>query len=399
MVIELRSMRFCMVRFGMRHDAGIGGGASVFEEHFGDVGGYWVKTDGFIETTGRLVGISAVHGRWRYRLLDIQFPDSLPAAAFAPIPRNDAFDPGPYLRAQRLVDIGGRRLNLYCTGQGSPAVVLEAGGGDDMLDWRFVQPEIAKRTRVCSYDRAGAGFSDPGPPPRDASAVATDLHALLARAGITGPFVLVGYSDGAQYSRLYADRYANDLAGLVLVEPGYESDEEERQLQAAAPEVARDAQSRMALARRCAAASQNGQLKPGNPMFDACAPAPDPDLPDTLNALRVRETRRPGWWANSVSENEAALLSATRAQIHAEQRSYGSLPLVVLTARDVFPDGYLAPAEQRAVREIVQRGRAGLTSYSSRSSQTTVDKCSHGDILTHCTAEVVSAILKAIEQK
>ena len=72
------------------------------------------------------------------------------------------FNQTPYLHAQRLVDIGGRRLNLYCTGHGSPTVVLEAGGGDDMLDWRFVQPRVAKFTRVCSYDRAGYGFSDLG---------------------------------------------------------------------------------------------------------------------------------------------------------------------------------------------------------------------------------------------
>lgn len=95
-------------------------------------------------------------------------------------------DPARYPPPGQLVDIGGRKLHLYCTGQGSPAVILEAGLALGMVTWRHVQSEVAVTTRVCSYDRAGYGWSDPGPLPRSASHIARELHVLLEKAGI-GP--------------------------------------------------------------------------------------------------------------------------------------------------------------------------------------------------------------------
>jgi hypothetical protein len=96
----------------------------------------------------------------------------------------------------QLVDIGGYRLHLYCTGEGSPAVILEAGGGNPWLSWYKVQPQAAQFTQVCSYDRAGLGWSDPSPKPRTTKVIAEELHTLLHNAGIAGPFVLVGHSLG-----------------------------------------------------------------------------------------------------------------------------------------------------------------------------------------------------------
>ncbi len=194
-VVDGRSMRFCMVRFGARLGVGVAFDVT-YEQHFADVGGYWIQTGGSIEAAKR-IGFSSKHGIWRYRLVDMQFPSSLPLETFSP-PPNDA---SAYEHPQRLVDIGGRRLNLYCTGTGLPTVVLEAGGGESSLDWRFVQPLLTKTTRVCSYDRAGLGFSDRGPLPRDAAAAVSDLHALVELGAIRKPFVLVGYSNGELYSR------------------------------------------------------------------------------------------------------------------------------------------------------------------------------------------------------
>jgi hypothetical protein len=97
----------------------------------------------------------------------------------------------PYLHAQRLVDVGGHRINVYCMGHGSPSVILDAGEGETMYTWRKVQPAIAKFTRVCSFDRAGMGFSGAGPLPPDANAMVTDLHTLLAHAEVSAPYVLV----------------------------------------------------------------------------------------------------------------------------------------------------------------------------------------------------------------
>jgi Alpha/beta hydrolase family len=96
----------------------------------------------------------------------------------------------------QMVDIGGYRLHLYCTGEGSPAVILEAGGGNPWLSWYKVQPQAAQFTRVCSYDRAGLGWSDPSPKSRTTKVIAEELHTLLHNAGIAGPFVLVGHSLG-----------------------------------------------------------------------------------------------------------------------------------------------------------------------------------------------------------
>jgi pimeloyl-ACP methyl ester carboxylesterase len=122
----------------------------------------------------------------------------------------------------RLVDIGGHRLHLWCTGDGAPAVILDTGLGGSSADWGFVQPDVARFTRVCSYDRAGAGYSDPGPSPRTARRIASELSELLARSGIDGPVVLVGASIAGFDVRVFASDYPQRAAGLVLVDASHE---------------------------------------------------------------------------------------------------------------------------------------------------------------------------------
>src|SRR3954447_20989694 len=121
---------------------------------------------------------------------------SAQATASAQTP--SAFDQTRYLHPQRLVAVGeGRRLNLYCSGSGKPAVILEAGAGGSMLDWHTIQPTIARTTQVCSYDRAGREFSDPVVAPGSAlDSAVDDLHALLQAASVPPPYVLVGHSLG-----------------------------------------------------------------------------------------------------------------------------------------------------------------------------------------------------------
>lgn len=122
----------------------------------------------------------------------------------------------------RLIDVGGRHLHLYCTGHGSPTVVLEAGLGWGLGTWRQVQPNVAKTTQVCSYDRAGYGWSDVGPSPRTSSQVSSDLHLLLQKAGVQAPLVLVGHSLGGLYVQYYAATYPAEVSGMVLVESSHE---------------------------------------------------------------------------------------------------------------------------------------------------------------------------------
>ena len=120
-----------------------------------------------------------------------------------------------------LVDVGGHSLHINCVGEGSPTVILESGLGAGSVDWANIQPEVANTTRVCAYDRAGSGWSEPGPGPGDPQQIAGELHTLLGNAGIDGPYVLVGHSFGGLYVRMYDDLYPNEVEGMVLVDSSH----------------------------------------------------------------------------------------------------------------------------------------------------------------------------------
>jgi pimeloyl-ACP methyl ester carboxylesterase len=122
----------------------------------------------------------------------------------------------------QLVDIGGHRLHLWCVGDGEPVVILDNGLGGTTAGWGFVQPVVARFTRVCSYDRAGMGYSDPGPSPRTARRIASELAELLVRSGIREPVVLVGASIAGFDIRVFASDHPERAAGLVLVDATHE---------------------------------------------------------------------------------------------------------------------------------------------------------------------------------
>jgi len=122
----------------------------------------------------------------------------------------------------QLVDVGGYKMHINCTGQGSPTVVLAAGTADFSTTWVYVQPEVAKLTRVCAYDRAGLGWSEASPLPRTAGTTVAELHALLVNAKIPSPYVLVGHSLGGLHMRLYAHNYPDEVVGLILVDSLHE---------------------------------------------------------------------------------------------------------------------------------------------------------------------------------
>ena len=126
----------------------------------------------------------------------------------------------------RLIDVGGYRLHLLCAGQGSPTVVLESGGGMSSIEWTLVQPEVAKFTRVCSYDRAGYGWSD-SDSGRQADTIET-LHVLLRNGAIYSPYVIVGHSYGSGLARRYAYRFENEVRGMVLAATSFPDEEVQR---------------------------------------------------------------------------------------------------------------------------------------------------------------------------
>jgi pimeloyl-ACP methyl ester carboxylesterase len=124
----------------------------------------------------------------------------------------------------KLVDIGGRKLHLHCTGMGSPTVIVENGSSGFSIDWSLVQPQVASFTRICTYDRAGFAWSDPGPEINTVEETMDDLYLLLRTASIPPPYILVGQSIGGLYVRAYQRRHPGDVVGMVLVDATPEED-------------------------------------------------------------------------------------------------------------------------------------------------------------------------------
>jgi pimeloyl-ACP methyl ester carboxylesterase len=130
----------------------------------------------------------------------------------------EAADDNAYPMPGQLIDVGGRSLHMNCTGSGSPTVVLQAGGGEMSSAFGWIAPVVAGDTRVCVYDRAGHGWSEPADTAQDGMQIATDLHTLLERGDVPGPYVMAGHSFGGLYTLAFAARYPDDVAGMVLID-------------------------------------------------------------------------------------------------------------------------------------------------------------------------------------
>jgi pimeloyl-ACP methyl ester carboxylesterase len=300
---------------------------------------------------------------------------SVAPAQGADDPTPPAMSPIDYTHPGQLVAVAGaRRLNLRCIGAGAPTVVLDAGAGNFSYTWRFVQPAIARFTRVCSYDRAGYGFSDPNDRPATAANIVDDLHTALAKAGVSPPFVLVGQSAGGLYATLYADMYLPDVVGMVLVDPGFASQSKDDYSMAlrTADELAKERKEKAdvrALLRRCA---DLARAKTIATMKDACPCGPSSlDGPD-FAAYVVQYCAGPNHYEAVLAE-DAALLGVpgegptqSEREEAAAARPFGAMPLIVLTQSKGFPyDG--ERAELKAQRMIAWRaGHVVLAGRSTR---------------------------------
>jgi pimeloyl-ACP methyl ester carboxylesterase len=160
------------------------------------------------------------HGRrfllWLGRVVAGLVILSLIGAVFESV--SEASNTRAYPPPGQMVDVGGYRLHICCTGMGSPTVVIDAGLGDWSTAWGFVQTEVAKTTQVCTYDRAGSGWSESGQLPRDASQFVNELHTLLQKANLPGPFLLVGHSLGGLPVRVFTGDHPSEVAGVVLID-------------------------------------------------------------------------------------------------------------------------------------------------------------------------------------
>lgn len=218
----------------------------------------------------------------------------------------------------RLVTLpDGRRINLVCTGRGAPTVLLEGGFGANAGAWYKVQPALARTTQVCSYDRAGSGYSDPGPEPRDGPSIARDLEQALDAAKLSGPFIVVGHSAGGLYARILAARRPDDVFGLILLDPTIER---------RAPRPMNDGLDGLRQrARRCLATTQANPAPPLNdPAWSGCVGA-------NANPHEIEVAKRSATWSGQVSELDS-LFGRTSEEAARTVPVLRSTPLYVITA-------------------------------------------------------------------
>ncbi len=287
----------------------------------------------------------------------VQAATKAPQAAAGPMPG-------------KLVDVGGYRLHLSCTGTGGPTVVLLNGLGETSPLWARIQPAVATTSRVCAYDRAGQAWSDDSPNPSDATSAATDLHRLLAAAGEAGPFVLAGHSSGGVHALTYTHLYPNDVAGIVL-------------LDSASPhqvELVKPFNGEYQVMRRVLAVAPT-VFRFG--LGHALAPMSTPSLPGGAGEQVSAFANSPRGWANMRADQAALPVTFRQAQA---LTTLGDTPLVVLTAKDNVDNkpGWGTAQDQMAAL--------------STNSRHTVADLSHVGLLTDPTgaAQTVTAITDVV---
>ncbi len=287
----------------------------------------------------------------------------------------------------RMADAGGRRLHLNVMGQDrrGPTVVLEAGGTSFSPQWARVQPGISGFARVVSYDRAGLGWSEPGPDPRDARSIARELHTALGNAGIKGPYVPVGSSLGGLYALVFADLYPEDVAGVVLVESMH-PDQWER----LPDRLVRLVRTFDRTIRVLPLLAQLGALRLVDLTRIMQGRFRD-ELPPEERAQMEAVAATPGHW-EAVFGEVSGSWEATREQARAAVAAgLGEKPLVVLTAPDNPGFGEM----KEAWLEI----QAELAALSSRDEHRVLEGASHVDTMIdpETAREVVGAVRKVVE--
>lgn len=230
----------------------------------------------------------------------------------------------------QMVDIGGRKLHIHCTGKGAPTVIVENGGAAFSFDWELVQPEVERFTRICTYDRAGYAWSDAGPEFDTFDQSVHDLHLLLRNAGIAGPYVLVGHSFGGLLVRFYQATYPGNVVGMVLVDSSHEES-----IQQVGPRAVRIPE--LTADQYRALIDEGKANRPSNPEPDLVPETifpPYDRLPAQLQTLHLWALRRAlplvKTWGLTLQYDLSRLQKARTGNPH----PLGEMPLVVLTASD-----------------------------------------------------------------
>lgn len=281
-------------------------------------------------------------------------------------------DKRAYQAPGQLVDVGGYKLHLNCTGEGSPTVVLETLSGGLSAYWAWVQPELSKTTRVCSYDRAGRGWSEASPAPVSAKQTARDLHTLLENAAIPGPYMLVGHSIGGLYVRSYAAQYPDEVVGMVLLDASHP------ELYSRDPDILA---AKQAFSRQSALFPTLARLGVFRLFFAMGGELDFQDLPPQQHAEVAAFWSSPRYLLSQRTENAAAIFAETK-----DLGTLNNLPLVVITAGRRSSPVWLELQDE-------------LVTLSSNSVHLTIAEASHASLVFHPDhAQATSAaILQVIE--
>lgn len=286
----------------------------------------------------------------------------------------------------RLVDVGGYKMHLYCTGQGSPTVILAAGLDDYSMVWSLVQPEVARTVRVCSYDRSGLGWSETSPDPRTSENMVKELHTLLVNAKEENSFVLVGHSFGGALVRLYAHKYPTEVAGMVLVDAAPDD------LFLRIPLWRNAIDGKLGLYRTLAPLGSLGLLAftPGS--------IPNRGMPDDVLAQYRAVAVSTGYFQTGVAENEAFENNLT--EIRAANINLGDMPLRVISRGywDAMPG--FSTTENQSAWQVWQEMQSDLLSLSSHSKHIIATESEHSIQLQQpqLVFEAIKVVVEAARQ-
>ena len=308
------------------------------------------------------------------------FFGAVPAAA-----QEEAVPPPP----GALVDVGGHFLHLYCTGEGSPTVVIDAGLANWSIQWLHVQDALAETTRVCTYDRAGYGWSEPGPEPRTSQQIVDELYLLLTSADLQMPIVLVGHSFGALNAQLFANQHPDSVSGLVLIDgpnPRVESSlppewgDFSRQLYKDFPQFAEFA--------------EQGLIPPDS------IDVPE-GLPEAVHSLYQQQLATPGFFNTAFAESSS--FEDSLQQVADSPVAFNDLPIVVIQRGLPLVMPEIPGAEIELTPELLEAVEAdnayqqgALALLSSQGTLITAENSSH-DVQFTEPEVIVDAVQQVIQ--